>query len=219
MDCISGRVCGALFALPILLSACAIGPKVGAPAGEELAALTRGEKAIVLLRYSVTRDGKPYSAPTEGMFTAANIDKGESPPISISMNTPSEEAQDQGWLYLNLRPGNYYFLAYPPGMSQNPPAGAYHVDSGQYGRLANRELKLRRDAFWYAAMQRFFIVGKRPDDFDPVRGFLLQVPAGGKVSSPRQSTRSSRTRLPSFGISSNYSRSRSRRRSSRTFRR
>lgn len=164
-----------------LLTACAPTLEVKPLNAEEKSAVASGKKSVVLFRYSVTRDAKNYDLGIERRFTYANIDKGESPPDIAAMRSPSPEALAQGWHYAFLEPGSYYFLAYPPGMQQNPPALAFHLNSGRYGRLANKRLRVRRDAFWSAGLQRYVIKGPRPPDFEPVSGFHIYAPAGEQV--------------------------------------
>lgn len=164
-----------------LLTACAPTLEVKPLDAAESSAIAGGEKAIVLFRYSVSRDAKSYDPASERRFTYANIDKGQLPPDVAAMRSPSPEALAQGWHYAILEPGSYYFLVYPPGMQQNPPALAYHLDTGRYGRLANKRLHVRRDAFWSAGLQRYLIKGPQPPDFEAVSGFHIYVGAGEAV--------------------------------------
>lgn len=164
-----------------LLTACAPTLEVKPLNAEEKSTVASGEKSVLFFRYSVTRDAKNYDLTIERRFTYANIDKGESPPDIAAMRSPSPEALAQGWHYTILEPGSYYFLVYPPGMQQNPPALAFHLDSGRYGRLANKKLRVRRDAFWSAGLQRYVIKGPRPPDFEPVSGFHVYVGTGEAV--------------------------------------
>ncbi len=121
-----------LLSLVILLAGCA-STGVRLPSVQDEEAIQLKEKAIVLLRLKVEKDGEPfnpfkrYGGSRHSYFRLklANMDEGESPKYiyftqiwNIPAASPSLESKKEGWMYLVLKPGTYYLSFFPPGSKE-----------------------------------------------------------------------------------------------------
>jgi hypothetical protein len=102
-------------------------------------------------------------------------------PARIHPSSPSKGAAVDGWRYLVVAPGEYFLLALPPGMEQNPPAGAYDARLGRYGRLTKYAFEPGRGGYWSPRIHAFVFNGEVPADFVGIDGFRLEVPPGSEV--------------------------------------
>jgi len=108
----------------------------------------------------------------------ANLDKQE--PVRRVSNLgqlPGATGED-GWASMMLEPGTYFFLVVPPGAEQNPPAVAFHTVTARFGRLRTYKLEPARGGVADPGSATIAFHGAVPNDFEPIAGFLLQVPEG-----------------------------------------
>lgn len=172
---------GASLLFLVCLPAFAASLPVKPPRPEDLDRVRAHEAAVVLLRVAGTIDGKVIAPGRSSdanrlprMFVAS-LDSLDAPKRTrTAALTPA--SADEGWQYLLLPPGTYFLLVLPPGVEQNPPAVAYSVAAGRYGRLTDYALKQGRGGFWSADVGGFVFAQSQPPDFQPLPGFWFEVP-------------------------------------------
>ena len=165
----------------VCLPAFAASLPVKPPRPEDLDRVRAHEAAVVLLRVAGTIDGKVIAPGRSSdanrlprMFVAS-LDSLDAPKRTrTAALTPA--SADEGWQYLLLPPGTYFLLVLPPGVEQNPPAVAYSVAAGRYGRLTDYALKQGRGGFWSGDLGGFVFAQSQPPDFQPLPGFWFEVP-------------------------------------------
>jgi len=112
-----GPVC--LLALAVWLGGCT---SISLPTQTELAAVSSGNRAIVLLRVQCMIDGRPYEPFSYGLgednvgFGLGTFDTGGEPRAVLSRFL-SEPSRHAGWTYFVLHPGTYYLAVRPPQRS------------------------------------------------------------------------------------------------------
>jgi hypothetical protein len=156
------------------------------PTAAELERVRAHEATVVLFQVNVDISGKRVS-PTHvydtnklARFYLARLDDLEAPKL-VSPGSPSEAAANEGWRSLVLGPGVYYLLILPPGVEQNPPAVAYSVSDGRYGRLTRYEFTPGRSGFWSPELGGFVFGQSPPPDFEALQGYWFQVPEKSEV--------------------------------------
>lgn len=175
---------GMLFA--VCVPALAASPAVKSRGAADMEKVRGHQAAVVLLRVTMTIDGKRVDVARGGdanrlpKFFLANLDA-LSAPENVIPPSLTRAAADDGWRYLVLSPGTYFLLMLPPGMEQNPPAVAYSVETGRYGRLAEYALKQGRGGFWSADLGAFVFAKAPPPDFQALQGFWFEVPREREV--------------------------------------
>lgn len=142
--------------------------------------------ATVLFEVQLGIDGKPIAPMGRGdanqrpRFFLANLDTLDAPrriqPTPIASPLPG-----RAWLGLELSPGSYFLQVLPPGVEQNPPAVAYSVVQGRYGRLLDYRFKPGRGGYFSQELGAFAFAGAVPADFQALAGFWLEVPRDDAV--------------------------------------
>lgn len=172
--------------LPILAQAPLAIASPAADSSRALETTASDGRAVVLLnlrgsidRKSVTAIGSPVSNNVFAVYLAS-LDE-LSTPKQTEPRRLDKRAAAQGWHAWLLRPGLYYLLILPPGLGQNPPAAAYHVPTGRFGRLTRYEFTPGRGAFWSPELMMYVFDGPAPADFEPLSGFWFDVPSPGRV--------------------------------------
>jgi hypothetical protein len=105
-----------LLVLAVWLAGCA---SVNPPTQAELAAVSAGRQAIILLRVQCMIGGRPYEPFSYGLgednvgFGLGTFDTGGEP-RATGLRFPSQESRRAGWIYFVLRPGVYYLAVRPP---------------------------------------------------------------------------------------------------------
>lgn len=108
-----------LLVLAVWLAGCA---SINPPTQVELAAVSAGRQAIVLLRVQCMIEGRPYEPFSYGLgndnvgFGLGTFDTGGEPRAVVSRFL-SEQSRLAGWTYFVLRPGIYYLAVRPPQRS------------------------------------------------------------------------------------------------------
>ena len=95
----------------ILLNGCATVERKSTKSGE--ATIQGGGKSVVLLRLSAEIDSQRIEGSERFKARIASIDTGQSPKDISHYDSPSAEAQKDGWVYFMLEPGTYYFGVSP----------------------------------------------------------------------------------------------------------
>lgn len=172
--------------LPILVQVPDAGASPAADSARTVETEAGGGRAAVLLNLrgsidgkAVTRIGSPVSNNVFAVYLA-NVDELSAPEMARPYRL-DKRAAAAGWYAWQLRPGLYHLLILPPGLGQNPPAAAYHAPSGRFGRLTRYEFKPGRGAFWSPELSMYVLDGPAPADFEPLHGFVFQVPSGQGV--------------------------------------
>jgi hypothetical protein len=142
--------------------------------------------ATVLVEVRLSIDGKPIAPLGRGdanqrpRFFLANLDALEAP-RRIQPTPIAAAPAGRAWLGLDLSPGSYFLQVLPPGVEQNPPAVAYSVLQGRYGRLLDYRMKPGRGGYFSQELGAFAFAGAVPADFQPLTGFWLEVPRDGAI--------------------------------------
>lgn len=170
-----GAICAAVLAMNTVAAAADAPPSVvenpSAPA-----------KVPVLLQLLLTVDGRPRDPVNSLKLYSARLDSPDPPRLLSPTIVAGARGDGAVWVRLAFEPGSHFLLVLPPGLSQNPPAVAYHAPSARYGRLVRYGTESLRGAIWQASIGGFVYTGSAPDHFRPLEGFLLQVPrAAGAV--------------------------------------
>ncbi len=106
-------------AMAINLVGCAA--SIGLPTARESAAISAGEKTIVLLRLECTVQNQPYEPFRHSLGAEFNIglglgsfETGGRPKFIDTLRFLSPESRREGWTYFVLSPNIYYLAVYPP---------------------------------------------------------------------------------------------------------
>lgn len=171
-----------IFILPFLgltLIGCSSTAVVKNLAQTDIGQVQSGQQTIVLLQIKTNIDGKSVNVldPVEqpSIFYLANMDNREIPQKISNLYAATEELGAQGWIYMLLEPGSYYLLTLPPGIEQNPPAIAYHIETAKFGRFTQYEFEPGRGGFWYLPIKGYVLPGALPADFEIIPGFWFHV--------------------------------------------
>jgi hypothetical protein len=108
-----------VLAMAINLVGCAA--SIGLPTARESAAMSAGEKKIVLLRLECTVQNQPYEPFRPSLGAEFNIglglgsfETGGRPKFIDTLRFLSPESRREGWTYFVLPPNIYYLAVYPP---------------------------------------------------------------------------------------------------------
>lgn len=100
--------------LLILVAGCAT---TSVPTASEVSELLGGKKTLILLRLTVDIDGKP-SEPFDASLADDNVGlafiTGDRVRRLEFYRSPSDQARQDGWIYLVEDPGTYYLAIQPP---------------------------------------------------------------------------------------------------------
>ncbi len=128
----------------IFLAGCAT---VGPPGGYDEIAVRDQKKSIVLFRFSGNMAGTPVSE-DDFFIELADIDRYEIPRKYHVKSFPSPETRKNGWAYILLEPGTYYFTVTPGYASQDAGPESLDADTGKIERdVFGRITKLT--TFWF----------------------------------------------------------------------
>lgn len=109
-----GQVYIGYLLLITLVAACAT---TSVPTASEVSEVLGGKKTVILLRLSVDIDGKP-SEPFGASLADDNVGlafiTGDRVRRFEFYRSPSDQARQEGWIYLVEDPGTYYLAVQPP---------------------------------------------------------------------------------------------------------
>ncbi|OPY79272.1 MAG: hypothetical protein A4E64_00478 [Syntrophorhabdus sp. PtaU1.Bin058] len=86
---------------------------IGSPTQNEEDSIKQGKQSIVLVRIVAEVPDRAIDYALSRPISLANIDKGEIPKIYPITHFPSPDSKKEGWIYLLLEPGTYYFSVLP----------------------------------------------------------------------------------------------------------
>lgn len=169
----------AIIAAIAVLSSCAA-VVVGPPTSEETQSVLTGKKVAVLFRLTVEMDAKP-AAKDELMISVANIDRNEDPPLVTVTKSPSQEADDSGWIFFFVEPGTHYIQVLPNFMSALVNSSLYHMGSARYGYVDGGSYSPPPGMYYAPDQGRWILSGQRPPGFKELPGYWFHVSGGDKV--------------------------------------
>lgn len=137
------RILSTIFIL-LLLAGCAT---VYHPGGHNDTAIIDEKKSIVFFRFFGNIDGMPASK-DDFFIELANIDRYEIPKKHQVKSFGSNEARKNGWVYLELEPGTYYFTVIPGQASQDAGPESLDADTGIMKRSVFGNI-IDMTTFWF----------------------------------------------------------------------
>jgi hypothetical protein len=128
--------------LLVLFSAGCATTRTRPPSEQHVQLVREGKETIVLLRLDGQRNGKPvnilkrFGRSPDFSLRLADLEASMQPSAVVPTVSPSRAAEDQGWIYLELVPGNYWLTLLPNGSffygfvdrGEYTPAPAFRLD-------------------------------------------------------------------------------------------